>query len=51
MRGSRMGGAQAVRVHARADAVEAAVFVEEEGGGGVQVHHRDAIRLEAFSDV
>ena len=51
MRGSRMGRAHAVRIDAGADAVQAAVFVEEEGGGGVQVHHRDAIRLEAFSDV
>ena len=46
-----MGRAHAVRIIARADAVEAAVFVEEESGGGVQVHHGEAIGLEAFSDV
>ena len=46
-----MGCAHGVRIDAGADAVATAVFVEEEGGGCVQVLHRGAIGLEACAEV
>jgi hypothetical protein len=46
-----MGRAHGVRIDACADATATVVFVEEEGGACVEVHHRCAIGLEAHGEV
>jgi len=46
-----VGCAHGVGIDAGADAVEAAVFVEEESGARVQVHHRGAVGFEAHAEI